>query len=142
MTKEYYYSGREEGKQKDNELYYETLDKFIGDKRILGIIIDPSATSFIQTIKKYKKFKVIKAKNDVKEGIENTGTALNTNKILIDKSCKNMIREFYSYMWDEKAAERGEEQPIKQNDHCCDSLRYMVNTVIGKKKSMFEDKAA
>ncbi len=142
MIKEYYYSGRESGKQKDNELYYETLDKFIGDKKVLGIIIDPSATSFIQTIKKYSKFKVIKAKNDVKEGIENTGTALNTKRILIDKSCKNMIREFYSYMWDEKAAERGEEKPIKQNDHCCDALRYLVNTIIGKKKSMFEDKAA
>jgi PBSX family phage terminase large subunit len=142
MIKEYFYSGRDTGKQKDNELYYQTLDKFIGKLNILGIIIDPSATSFIQTIKKHGKYKVKKAKNDVKEGIENTGTALNVKKIMIDKNCKNMIREFYSYMWDEKAAERGEEKPIKQNDHCCDALRYMVNTVMYRKNGSLYDLVA
>ena len=33
------------------------------------------------------------------------------------------------YMWDEKAAIAGKEQPIKQNDHSMDALRYYVNSL-------------
>ena len=32
-----------------------------------------------------------------------------------------------SYMWDDKAAQRGEEKPVKQQDHGPDALRYFVN---------------
>jgi len=134
MTDEYYYSGKDELKQKDNEEYYNILEKFIGNRNIIGIIIDPSASSFIATIKKRSKYNIIKAKNDVHEGIENTCSALNENIINFDYKCKNMIREFYSYSWDEKAILRGEEKPIKQNDHMCDLLRYMINTIIYNKK--------
>jgi hypothetical protein len=31
-------------------------------------------------------------------------------------------------MWDEKAANEGEDVPIKENDHCMDAVRYFVNT--------------
>jgi len=137
--KEYYYSGKETGIQKDNENYYKELEKFIGDKNLLGIIIDPSASSFIQTIKKYNRYKVIKANNDVNAGIENVAVKLVEDKIKIDKSCKNIIKEFYSYMWDDKAAQRGEDKPIKQFDHCLDDCRYFVNTILPiRKKSMFD----
>lgn len=137
--KEYYYSGRETGKQLDNEVYYKNIVDFVGNKNIQGTIIDPSASSFIQTVKKYGKFKVIKAKNNVNEGIENTSSALNENKIYIDKSCKNTIKEFYSYMWDEKAVLRGEDKPIKQFDHAMDEIRYFVNTIIYKKNGSLYD---
>jgi PBSX family phage terminase large subunit len=128
--KEYYYSGKDKGKQKDNEAYYKDLIDFIGNRKIKSVIIDPSASSFIQTIKKYGKLHARNAKNDVKQGIENTSSALNEGKIYIDKNCKNTIKEFYSYSWDEKAALRGEDKPIKQNDHTMDDLRYFVNTII------------
>ena len=29
--------------------------------------------------------------------------------------------------WDDKAAMRGEEKPVKQSDHSLDALRYRVN---------------
>lgn len=57
-------------------------------------------------------------------------TALNTGRILYNDCCKETFREFASYVWDEKAAERGEERPIKQNDHQMDGDRYFVNTVV------------
>lgn len=132
--KEYYYSGKETGKQKDNELYYKEIVDFVGNRKIDGLIIDPSASSFISTIKKYGKFKAIKAKNDVSEGIENTSSALNEDKIFIDISCKDTIKEFYTYSWDEKAAMRGEDKPIKTNDHTMDDIRYFVNTIIYNEK--------
>ena len=37
------------------------------------------------------------------------------------------------YTWDEKKAENnGKEQPVKQFDHACDALRYMVMTFLIK----------
>jgi hypothetical protein len=32
------------------------------------------------------------------------------------------------YSWDDEAAERGDDKPIKENDHSCDALRYGIRT--------------
>jgi PBSX family phage terminase large subunit len=134
--KEYYYSGRDENKQKTDEEYYQDLEKFAGNLEIKYVIVDPSAASFITLIRRKGKFKVKPAKNDVIEGIRNMATALSSGLILYNDCCTNTFREFYSYVWDEKAAERGEDKPLKQNDHCMDSDRYFVNTIIFGKKGL------
>ncbi|SHH54720.1 phage terminase, large subunit, PBSX family [Caloranaerobacter azorensis DSM 13643] len=136
LIDEYYYSGRETGKQKTDEEYYKDLVKFAGDRRIKAIIIDPSAASFITCIKKHGKFKVRKAENDVLEGIRNVGTALSELMILFNDKCINTFREFFSYVWDEKAAERGEDKPVKQFDHAMDAMRYFINTIVMKQPSI------
>lgn len=130
LVDEYYYSGREKGKQKTDEEYYSDLDAFIKNIKIKSIIIDPSAASFIACIKKHGKYKVMKAKNDVIEGIRNVGTALNDLLIVFNDKCINTFREFFSYVWDEKAIGRGEDKPIKTMDHAMDAIRYFVNTIL------------
>ncbi len=135
-VKEYYHSGREEGKQKTDEEYYQDLENFIGDRKIKAVIVDPSAASFIATIRKHGKFRVKKAKNDVVEGIRNMGTALSEGMILYNDCCTNTFREFFSYVWDEKAAERGEDKPLQQNDHAMDSDRYFINTILFKRNGL------
>ncbi|MBB6625250.1 PBSX family phage terminase large subunit [Clostridium gasigenes] len=131
-VKEYCYSGREENKQKTDEEYYEDLEEFLGDIIPKAIIIDPSAASFIATIKKKGKYNVKKANNDVLDGIRNVGTALTKSLIIFNDCCVNCFREFFSYIWDEKAVIRGEDKPIKENDHCMDAVRYFVNTILFK----------
>jgi PBSX family phage terminase large subunit len=128
--KEYYYSGRDKEKQKTDEEFYIDLEKFIGDLKIRSVIIDPSAASFIAVIKKKGKFNVKPAVNDVLDGIRNVSSALNELKILYNDCCLNTFREYFSYIWDIKASQRGEDKPIKQNDHCMDSDRYFVNTIL------------
>src|SRR5690606_25472167 len=81
-VKEYHYDGRARGRQKTDEDYYQDLLDFVGNLPIRSIIIDPSATSFIATIRKKGRFSVRQARNDVLEGIRNMATALNTGKIL------------------------------------------------------------
>lgn len=130
LIKEYYYDGRNSGKQKTDEEYYNDLENFIGDTKVQSIIVDPSASSFITCIRSKEKYHVKKAKNDVDKGIRNTATAISLRKILIDKSCRNTIQEFNSYVWNEKSLERGLDEPLKVNDHCMDALRYFVNTVL------------
>jgi PBSX family phage terminase large subunit len=130
LVDEYYYSGRETGKQKTDNEYYDDLEKFVGERKIKAIIIDPSAASFIALIKKKAKFKVKQAKNDVLEGIRNVGSSLNNMQILINDKCLNTFKEFFSYIWDTKALERGEDKPVKVMDHAMDAIRYFVNTIL------------
>lgn len=133
--REYYYSGRDEDSQKTDTEYADDLEKWLCGIKPVKIIIDPSAASFIAELKK-RGYSVKKAKNDVLDGIRFVGSLLNEEKIVIHESCVNTIMEFASYVWDEKASERGEDKPIKQHDHCMDALRYFCYTIIRKPNSI------
>lgn len=115
--REYYYSGRDEDSQKTDSEYADDLEKWLDGIKPVKIVADPSAASLIAELKK-RGYNVKKAKNDVLDGIRYTASLLALGKIAIHKGCKNTIKEFASYMWDEKAAERGEDKPVKQHDHC------------------------
>lgn len=143
-VKEYRYSGRETEKQKTDQEYYEDFEGFVGDLPIRGTVVDPSAASFIALLVRNKR-KVYKARNNVKEGIGNVGVALNTGIIYFNDCCNETFKEFASYIWDEKSVERGEEKPLKENDHHMDETRYFVNTIIyglRKKKKKKRGEAA
>lgn len=129
-VKEYHYDGRARGRQKTDEDYYQDLVEFVGNLPIRSLIIDPSAASFIALVRQKGRFHVRKAKNDVLEGIRNVSTALATGRIKYNDCCKETFREFASYVWDEKATERGEDKPLEVNDHHMDGDRYFVNTVV------------
>ena len=131
---EYYYSGRDESKQKSDDKYLKDLNYFVEGKKV-KIIVDPSAASFIALLRE-NGYKVIKAKNNVIDGIRATQTAMNEGKIYFSSNCKNLFAEFASYIWDEKAADRGEDKPIKQHDHACDALRYFVYTILNKSRGI------
>lgn len=128
--KEYHYDGRAEARQKTDEEYYQDLVEFVGNLPIRSLIVDPSAASFIALVRKKGRFNVRKAKNDVLEGIRNMATALATGLIKYNDCCIETFREFASYVWDEKAAKRGEDAPLKMNDHHMDADRYFVNTIV------------
>lgn len=130
-VKEYHYSGRERSKQKTDTEFADDLEEFIGDLSITRIIVDPSTASFIAELRK-RNLRVLKAKNDVIDGIRNVSTALNEGLILYNDCCKQTFKEFNSYVWDEKAAERGEDKPVEKNDHHMDGDRYFVNTILFK----------
>lgn len=130
--REYYYSGRDKGKQKTDAEYADDLKKWLDGTKIRAMIVDPSAASFITELRK-RGYKVLKADNDVLDGIRLVGTLLNQEKLVFDASCTETIKEFASYVWDEKAVAGGEDKPVKQWDHCMDAARYMCSTVIGRK---------
>lgn len=135
-VQEYYHSGRETSEQKTDQQYYDELEKLAGDLYIKNLIIDPSATSFIALCNQRKRFKVWRANNDVLDGIQHTASCLNAKKIMVNDCCKNTIREFGLYSWDDNAAE---DRPIKDNDHCMDTMRYFVNTTgIWREKTQYK----
>lgn len=127
--REYYYSGRKERRQKTDEEYYQALEALAGDLPVRRLVVDPSAASFIETIRRHGRFPVRKAENEVLPGICFTATLLKAGKVLIHRSCTDAIREFQLYCWDEKSST---DRPVKENDHAMDEIRYFCATILGR----------
>ncbi|MBP9989564.1 MAG: PBSX family phage terminase large subunit, partial [Ruminococcus sp.] len=125
--REYYYDSKIQGEQRTDAEHYDGLEKLAGNYNIEAVIVDPSAASFIQCIRQKQKFTVIRAKNDVLDGIRQVSDALKQEKIFFSPECKDTIREFSLYKWDEKAVR---DAPRKENDHSMDDLRYFVTTAL------------
>ena len=87
---------------------------------------DPAAASFGLQLFEDKHPNVTKADNSVIDGIRTVASLLQNGDLLISSVCTNLINEIPGYVWDDKAGEKGIEQPVKANDDFCDSLRYVV----------------
>lgn len=68
------------------------------------------------------------AVNDVLDGIQTVSNRFQANELYICADNTNSLKELVSYVWDDKAAQRGEDKPVKQNDHTCDARRYGIHT--------------
>lgn len=143
--REYYYSGRKTGKQKTDDEYATDLEDFMAEEiedyrtRLeasrrepnipmpskIQLIIDPSAASFIALMKKKDWCKVVKANNDVGDGIRETASAMKRGLIKISTRMPEWRREVEGYVWDERVEE---DKPVKENDHLMDATRYFVKT--------------
>lgn len=129
VDREYRWDSRKSMRQKTDEEYANDFMDFMGDNWCT-VLVDPSAASFIAALRQ-KGIYVIEAKNEVVDGIRKTGSLFARKKILISETCSGLLDELGTYMWDEKSALRGEERPIKQQDHGPDALRYYVNSLPG-----------
>ena len=115
-------------------MFLKDYKKFTEGIDVRKIIIDPSATSLINLFKQ-NKIPVKEADNAVIDGINLVLQWLDEERIhIVKENCPNLIKEFYEYIWDTKAQERGEDKPVKQNDHAMDSLRYILQTLFPNKR--------
>lgn len=128
---EYYYDASKHARQKDDAEYARDLQTFIGNVNIESVIIDPSALSFKVAIRKLG-IRVRDANNTVLDGIRTVARLLASDKLHVNKTCVNLIKEMSGYVWDAKAQEKGIDAPMKVNDHAMDSLRYTIFTILGK----------
>lgn len=125
--REYYYSGRGTNAQKTDEEYYQDLVSLADGYNVDYVVVDPSAASFITTVFRHGKFHVVKANNDILDGIRRTSVYLKNGKLKIHRSCKDSIREFGLYRWDEDSTV---DKVIKEDDHAMDDIRYFCNTIL------------
>lgn len=122
---EYAWDGREGNRLTDSQ-HYENVRELIGGRPVDCIVVDPSATSFIEEVRSRGEYDVMGASNSVLPGIARVSTAMESGCIRIDPSCTELLRELTLYRWDEKSAQ---DKVIKEDDHACDALRYFVNTL-------------
>ena len=131
VEKEYWYDSATKGQQKTDAQYCDDLARFMeGYKGKIPIYVDPSALSFI-TAGKQRGFRMIEADNSVIDGIRFVSSFLADGRLTFDPSCIHTIRNYQSYVWDEKAQARGEDKPVKEHDHACDRDRYGIYTKFG-----------
>ena len=119
---EYYYDARAEGRQKTDGEYVGDLARLAGGRRVETVIVDPSAASFIEALRR-EGWAVQKADNRVLEGIRRTAEALKSGRIVICKGCEAAAREFSMYCWEDDGAK---DRVRKENDHAMDDIRYFV----------------
>ena len=125
--REFYYSGRQTGRMMTDEEYHQALVDLAGDRPVEKVIVDPSASSLIATIRHHGVFSVRRAKNAVLPGIRLVARLLRQGRLKIAENCADTIREFGLYRWEE-----GKDVPVKDNDHAMDDVRYFCATVMGR----------
>jgi PBSX family phage terminase large subunit len=128
VEKEYYFNSSKEGFYKTELEYTNDLIAFADMYKLEDIYADPSALSFINSVKKESRLPIQGAKNEVLEGIMSLGTLLATGDLKIHESCTNLIGELYTYAWDQKKTAAGKDVPRKEYDHAIDALRYAVHS--------------
>jgi len=132
QIKEYWYDGRKANKQKTDLEYCEDLKEFFGPIKPRKIFVDPSAASFKVQMKRSSFMGINDADNDVVNGIMTHSRMLKSGEFAVSSDCKNSIREYQSYVWDEKAQDKGEDKPKKDNDHSMDQIRYLLHSLFGE----------
>lgn len=133
-AQEFYFNSRTAMHQMTDEEYAGALQKLAGDRKIAAVIVDPSAASFIEVLRR-KGWRVQKADNDVLSGIRLTSDLLKEGKLVICEGCKDCLREMDEYVWDLQSGAK--DKVRKENDHAMDDMRYFAATVLGKQGSGF-----
>lgn len=128
MIKQYYYDAQKARRQKTDAQYKDDYADFVNGYEIEYGYIDPSASSLKLELRNSGFNYFRSAKNDVVDGIKTVQKKIGDGSYKILRSCKEVIREKSSYSWDKKAQERGEDEPIKRDDHSSDAERYAIHT--------------
>lgn len=135
---EYYHSGKGDmGKSKSPSMYAQDFIDFLDRVDHQGveiqhlldkIFIDPSAKGFIlelyNKLPKHLRKKITSANNEVLFGIEIVTSLIGNDLIRVHASCKHVLKELSSYCWNPSAQKVGKDEPIKENDHTLDAIRY------------------
>ena len=126
---EYSFDSRQKGYRKTDAMLYKELKAKISRYNIESIVVDPSASSFIEEIRADGLFTVIPADNEVVPGIQNVDNLIQFDRLKVCERCKKAVDEFGQYVWDSKSADT---KVIKEHDHAMDAIRYFVRTIYRK----------
>ena len=124
-VKEFYYDSRDKQPQKPDGEYAQDLRALAGGRDIRLVVVDPSAASFIEVLRR-DGLRVVRAENNVLSGIRTTAELLREKKLVICRGCDDALREFQLYCWAEGG---GQDRVRKEHDHAMDEIRYFAATV-------------
>ena len=128
LLDETYYDAEVEGVAQSDSQRCDTIVK-LQDKYHLNknntLYLPHDAASLKAEAKNDKRIK-LKVKTYAPNTYDDITTIQNlfaTNRFLINSRCKNSITQAQTYSWDIKAQQKGEDKPLKINDHCPDMWR-------------------
>lgn len=148
VFREYYHDAERSMGQKTDSQFADDFEMFLADGPdhfgavdYDSIEVDPSAASFRHELRQRGFSKLRGADNEVLDGVRNVGDGFALNDLYIYSECKKTAEQVATYAWDPKAQERGEDKPLKMNDHAADSLRYALKRYYGRPILKAVDKA-
>lgn len=117
VTNEFYQTGKTDAE----------VAEYVSGQKFNKVYPDPESPSGIKELKDHgvNVRTVIKGKDSVKNGIDAVRELFKAGRLKIHKKCSNLIWELETYSYPDKKDQHNEqENPIKENDHACDALRY------------------
>jgi PBSX family phage terminase large subunit len=118
---------------KQSKLYRDWLTKVpVPGSAVAGVtpeftVVDGAAAEFIQQLLD-DQIAATLADKEVLAGVNLVDSLLSSDRLRVHESCKGWIDEAPDYVWDPKAAEHGEDKPIKTRDDSMDAGRYATKT--------------
>lgn len=85
---------------------------------------------------------IMPVSKEITAGVDVVRALFKQNRIFINKECKNLILELETYHFPDKKPDNNEtEKPVKENDHLCDSLRYVLFNYeqLGKNRNIIQN---
>jgi PBSX family phage terminase large subunit len=136
VMKEFYYHAdpKKSARQKTDKELSDEMKHFLNGIHPSAVMVDPSAASFKVQLKRDGIEGVRDADNSVIDGIRDVATSLTGGQLLINESCTHLLDEIPGYCWDKKAQDKGEDKPIKQDDHACLAPSTLIETAAGLKR--------
>lgn len=123
------WDSKEQRGQRSSVQYAEAIQEFIAPRPPEWVVVDPAAADFRLLLFQNGVQGVMPGDNSVAAGIRSVTSLLSRDRLRVTNLCTGLIETFPGYAWDDKAAERGEDKPIKVDDHDLDALRYPVHTL-------------
>lgn len=125
VEQEYYWDPAVTQRSKTNSEFARDVAEFLEVYNVTHLYIDPSAAAFKTELRRHG-LHPIDANNEVFDGIQITTSEMQKGNLEIMHTCKNLIKEIETYVWDKRKAERGDDEPVKRADHAVDALRYAI----------------
>ncbi|MFD7262106.1 PBSX family phage terminase large subunit [Streptomyces sp. NPDC059874] len=130
VVSEWRHDSRAVHRQMTDAQYSRAVRDWLGELDVVPewTFIDPSAASYSTQLWADGHPGVTRAVNDVIDGIRSVSNALDAGLLRIHRSCEGLLGELPTYVWSEEAAARGEDKPVKKDDHSVDALRYVIHS--------------
>ena len=130
VVDEFYYDSRVVGRQKSPKALSADYTAWIRSRGVIPtrVYLDPSAEGFLLTLWEDRVPNIASAENAVNMGLMLISSLMGQDHFRVHRRCRYTLKELTSYVWDPVAQKRGEDKPLKANDHCMDAVRYIVNS--------------
>ena len=125
LLEEWYYDAKETGISKSDSEYITEMLKLQNKYQIQECYLPHDAKSLKTAAEKTPEIhmNIHTYTPDTYGDIETIQNLIRNNQFHIHESCTNSIMQAQTYCWDAKAQTRGEDKPLKENDHCPDMWR-------------------
>lgn len=144
---EYRWDSRAKGRQLTDAEYSAAVRKWLQAKHSglpwpTRLYYDPSAASFGVQLWRDKWHGITPADNAVLDGIRTVSTLFAVDRLKVHRRCEGLLEELPGYRWDPKSQLKGEDKPVKVDDHGPDALRYPIMGLRGVWKNWIRNERA